>query len=101
MPAKRRVSFYEACFLVANDYQVMIEQTTNKPAYYVLDSGIISEELNEFLEEYIQRYTRGIITFKKQLRAFWKDQKRTSPTGSLPVSSLVESSLLLEDNSYA
>jgi len=77
MVKRKRISWYEACYLVANDYQVAIEDGGgNKTSFYVPDSSMVTDDLETYSkDENLLKFAKGITKLREQYRQFWQEKK--------------------------
>ena len=100
--SKRKIGFYEACHLASKDYLITIEKSGNNAEFYVAggDTVMVSDDLKEWAESAeLQKYTDGIVRFRKQFKKHWHNQKKNSKASkqSKPES---ESATPIENNSH-
>jgi len=74
---RRRITFYEAAYLVACDTGVLIEPDGRQSVFTVDDTPLIDGYLALFASNAeLQKFTKGIVQFRRQFKDFHNEQKR-------------------------
>jgi len=99
---KRRISFYAACYLKAQDYEISINRIgKTRASFFVGDSPMVEDDLKAFNDdEVLQNFVKGVIDFRKQYGEFWNEQRQTQDNQS-PIKTVINNPAPPENNGHS